>query len=164
MDGMLLFCLHSAPKNFHSGGRCARMDIEAEGSGLCGPAGSSQCADALQKTLQRCERLGVPLAMEKLEGPVECLTFLGIEIDTRSGTMRLPTDKLERVKQALQEWARKKACKRRELESLVGMLQHACRVVRPGRSFLRRMVDLLRIPRKPYHFICLNQDFGADHQ
>lgn len=28
-------------------------------------------------------------------------------------------------------------------ESLIGLLNHACKVVRPGRSFLRRMLDLL---------------------
>ena len=33
--------------------------------------------------------------------------------------------------------------KARELESLIGILNHACKVVRPGRSFLRRLIDLL---------------------
>ena len=32
---------------------------------------------------------------------------------------------------------------RRDIESLVGLLNHACKVVRAGRSFLRRMLDLL---------------------
>ena len=34
-------------------------------------------------------------------------------------------------------------CSRRELGSLVGLLNHTCKVVRPGRTFLRRMFDLL---------------------
>lgn len=34
-------------------------------------------------------------------------------------------------------------CSHRELQSLVGLLNHACKVVKPGRSFLRRMIDLL---------------------
>ena len=33
-------------------------------------------------------------------------------------------------------------CKKRELLSLIGQLNHACRVVRAGRTFLRRMIDL----------------------
>ena len=174
VDGMLPFGLRSAPKIFTAVADALEWVLRQNGVVyvdhylddfiLFGPSGSSQCADALQRTLQICKRLGVPLAMEKLEGPVECITFLGIEVDTRSGTMRLPTDKLGRVQQALQEWAKKKACKRRELESLIGTLQHACRVVRPGRSFLRRMIDLLRIPRQPHHFVRLNKDFRADLQ
>lgn len=49
---------------------------------------------------------------------------------------------------------------RRELESLFGFLQHACRVIRPGRSFLRRMIDLLRV--RPHHHVRLNVEFRAD--
>ena len=37
--------------------------------------------------------LGVPLELSKLEGPVMCLTFLGIEVDTtRTLQTRLPSD------------------------------------------------------------------------
>ena len=37
-------------------------------------------------------------------------------------------------------------------------LQHASRVVRPGRSFLRRMIDLAKIPKRSHHFVRLNMD------
>ena len=40
----------------------------------------------------------------------------------------------------LLDWNDRKACRRRVLESLIGLLQHACKVVKPGRSFLRRMI------------------------
>ena len=61
-----------------------------------------------------------------------CLVFLGIEIDTTSGSMRLPEEKLARLHQTLQSWAGRKACTRRELKSLVGLLHHARRVIRPA--------------------------------
>ena len=38
--------------------------------------------------------LGVPLKPSKLEGPVTCLTFLEIEVDTRTLKIRLPSNKL----------------------------------------------------------------------
>ena len=38
--------------------------------------------------------------MDILEGPTDCITFLGIELDTRAGVMRLPVDKLSRLKSA----------------------------------------------------------------
>ena len=44
----------------------------------------------------------------------------------------------------LEVWRDRKVCEWRELESLVGISHHACKVVRSGRSFLRRMID----PRK----------------
>ena len=52
---------------------------------------------ALETVLRGCADLGVPLAMDKLEGPVPCLTFLGIEIDTEAEVLRLPQDKFERM-------------------------------------------------------------------
>ena len=89
---------------------------------IYGPPGSDQCAEQLQRTLALCERLGVPLADEKLEGPTECLTFLRIEIDTSAGVLRLPEDKLARVKSALWEWEERRRCTKRELQSLIGTL------------------------------------------
>ena len=65
----------------------------------------------------------------------------------------------------LATWGDRRACSRRELESLVGLLNHACKVVRPGCSFLRRMLDLLHStgnrPRRS-HMIRLNTGFRAD--
>ena len=37
-----------------------------------------------------CDELGVPIADEKLVGPVPVLTFLGLEIDTDEMMVRIP--------------------------------------------------------------------------
>ena len=58
-------------------------------------------------------------------------------------TLSLPDDKLERLQHLLTAWGDKTHCTCRELQSLIGILNHACKVVRPGRSFIRRMLDLL---------------------
>ena len=55
----------------------------------------------------------------------------------------IPSDKLLRLHTLLRQWGDKRTCTRKELESLVGLLNHECKVVRAGRSFLRRTVDLL---------------------
>ena len=59
----------------------------------------------------------------------------------------------------LQSWSNKRTCHRQELESLIGHLHHACKVVRPGRTFLRRMIDLLAHFRNRSHPIRLNVEF-----
>ena len=102
--------------------------------------------------------------MDKLEGPSHCITFLEIEIDTVAGVLQLPPDKLIRLQKALQQWSSRRACERRELESLIGTLQHACWVIKPGRSFLRQMIDLLHIPRRPHQHMRLNKHFRGDQQ
>ena len=109
-----------------------------------------------------CESLGVPLAVDKTEGPTSCLTYLGIEIDTVAGILRLPREKLDRLRADLQRWTGQKTCRRQQLESLIGLLHHACRVVRPGRSFLRHMIALLQHAHRPYHHIRLTKQFSAD--
>ena len=106
--------------------------------------------------------------MNKEQGPTTCLTFLGIEIDSVTAQLRLPSDKLQRLLSTLALWGDKKVCLRRELESLIGSLNRACKVVRPGRTFLRRIIDLLSATEPSYgrsspnHHIRLNREFRAD--
>ncbi len=73
-------------------------------------------------------------------------------------------DKVDRILRLLQSWSRKSTCTRRELESLIGSLHHACRVVVPGRTFLRRMIDLLCSFRNRNHPIRLNLEIRRDLQ
>ena len=56
-----------------------------------GPPGSP---DRKQAALDTCKLLGVPVAAHKMEGPITCLTFLGIQIDTVSMSLSLSQDKL----------------------------------------------------------------------
>ena len=46
--------------------------------------------------------------------PATCLTFLGITVDTEDNELRLPADKLAKLKTLLTEWGDRKACSRRE--------------------------------------------------
>ena len=142
------------------------VDHYLDDIGTMGPPGVAVCGKNLDIIRATCTDLGVPLAMDKPEGPRHCITFLGIEIDTQAGMLRLPADKLSRLQEVLRHWTPRKACQRHQLESLIGSLQHACRVIKPGRAFLRRMIDLLRIlgATRGHHHIRLNQEFQADLQ
>ena len=177
-DCMLQFGLRSAPKLFTAVADALEWVIREQGGVtniahylddfiVLGRPESDECARCLRVLMQTCDRLGVPLAPGKSEGPSTTQTFLGIEIDTVACTLALPQPKLQRVRDLLLEWGDKKACTRRELESLIGLLNHACKVVRPGRSFLRLMIDLLSaskasFARKPLHRIRLNREFRSD--
>ena len=109
-----------------------------------------------------CERLGLHLHPDKLEGPATCLTILGIELDSDRLQARLPTEKRDRIVAWLEEWSTKRFCKRRELESLNGHLHHACKVAPQGRTFLLRKINLLCAFRLDNHPIRLNQEFRRD--
>ena len=117
---------------------------------------------ALSVMRQACVELGIPLAEHKTEGPATRITFLGIMIDTTAGQLSLPPEKLARVQSLLADWGDRKSCSKKELESLIGTLNHACKVIRPGRSFLRRMIDLLKRYKMAHHQIRLNREFRSD--
>ena len=117
---------------------------------------------SLEISLELCKGLEIPNAEHKLEGPAPVLSFLGIEIDTTSSTLRLPPEKLGRLKSVVTLWLPRICCRRRELLPLIGQLQHACRVVRAGRTFLLRMIDLSVVPKELNQWVCLNSAFRSD--
>ena len=175
VDPMLPFGLRSAPKIFNAVADALQWHLERNGIVfirhylddyiVMGPPNSPQCLASLQILLRECSILGIPIAEHKTCGPTTCLTFLGIEVDTKAGELRLPADKLSRLQSLLQEWGDRKSCTRKELESLIGLLNHACKVVRSGRTFLRRMIDLLHsVHRHPNDKtpIRLNRGFRSD--
>ncbi len=90
---------------------------------------------------------GSPLATHKWAGPTTSIIFGGIEIDTVVGQLRFPARKLARLMATIPGREGRRSYQKNQLQSLIGLLNHACKVVRPGRSFLRRMIDLLTIAR-----------------
>ena len=127
-----------------------------------GSPASSECAHNLSKALQVCSELGLPLHAGKCEGPATVLVILGIELDSQNQVARLPKDKLTRLRALLESWASHRWCRRKELQSLIGHLHHAAKVVWPGRAFLRRMIDLLCCFKNDNHPIRLNAEFHLD--
>lgn len=97
-------------------------------------------------------------------GPISYLTILGIELDSVNQVAQLPADKLLALQNLIVSWLPRKWCNRQELESLIGHLHHVAKVVWPGRTFLRRMIDLLCCFGKKDHPIRLNHEFHLDLQ
>ena len=84
----------------------------------------------------------VPIAHKKTYPASTQLEFLGVLLNSEKMTACLPANKLTGTNQTLFEWLSKKSCILHELQSLIGTLQFACRVVVPGRAFLQRMTNL----------------------
>ena len=90
-----------------------------------GAPGSDDYSKALSTALDVCSRLGFPVADHKIEGPSPILSFLGIEIDTLTWQLRLPDGKVNAIKSVIQSWLGKRRCTKRDLQSLLGLLNHA---------------------------------------
>ena len=172
VDAVLPFGLRSAPKIFNAVADALEWMVRRQGVRdiwhylddyiVCGAPGLSDCADSLQMLIEMCRYLGIPLAEEKVEGPSTCLTFLGIEIDTVTEEVRLPSRKVGELGELLGGWLDRKRCTKRELLSIAGKLQHAATVVRSGRTFVRRLFDLSARVKKPEHHIKLNAGARSD--
>ena len=90
-DTCLPFGLRSAPKIFMAIADAVEWIVHREGASsimhylddflVVGAPNSSECAATLTILLRVFDRLGLPVALKKLEGPLSCLVFLGFELD-----------------------------------------------------------------------------------
>ena len=87
---------------------------------IFGGPDSLECQQALEKALQFCLKLGVPVAKSKTEGPATNITFLDIELDTVAMLVQLPREKLHCLQREISRWAGRHSCSKRELLSLIG--------------------------------------------
>ena len=117
------------------------------------------CSNLFQDS---CAQWGVPLAKDKTVNPTEILILLGIEFDTANMVMRLPSEKLNELKQKITSCINKAKVTLRELQSLIGSLNFACQVIVPGRAFCRRLIDATCDVRKPHHKIRLSRGMKED--
>ena len=127
-----------------------------------GPAYSSVCAQNVKTILHVASQVGIPLAPNKLEGHTTCLVFLGILNDTNCMETSLPDDKLHELISELQSWSTCNKCLKRELLSLIGKLNFACRIIPTGRIFLHRLIDLSTSARLPHHHVTMNREARRD--
>ena len=165
----LPFGLRSEPKKFNSLADALQWMLESQGIDLIhylddfilfGAPGSPECRLARERTEGLCARLGIPIAHHKSEGPTDRVTFLSVELDAESELVRLPEEKLQRLQSEIRGWIGRSSCIKRELFSLIGLLQHACCVVRPGRTFLRLMISLSKAANVLHHHIRLSKGLG----
>ena len=149
IDTCLPFSLRSAPKLFNILADLLAWIAQENGVSnniryldnflTMGPPDSSTCQRNLDIFTQLYKDLRVPLAVEKIEGPSTSLTFLGIILDTEQMEIGFPDEKLKHIKVTLEEWLRCKKATKRQIHSMVGLLQHATKVVKCGRTFVGRL-------------------------
>ena len=76
--------------------------------------------------------------------------------------LTLPERKLCELRLLLSETTAKRSITKRDLQSLVGKLNFAARVVFGGRTFLRRMIDTVNHMQRPHHHVRINAPLRAD--
>ena len=172
VDTALPFGLRSAPKLFTAVAEALQWIVLSRGVTwllkyiddflTMGKAGTEECEKNLEVFIASCIDLGLPLKREKMEGPATTIEFLAIILDTVKMEIRLSESRVGELTHLIEKWSARKACRKRELLSLIRKLAHACKVVRVGRIFLRRMIGLSTTAAKLHHWIHLSTQFRAD--
>ena len=121
-----------------------------------------RCSEGQWTLVQILRRLGFYINYKKLLQPATKVRFLGIDVDTVEMQLTLPMDKLEKLKVQLRQFLGRRKATKRELERLAGILAHCCKVIHGGRTFSRRVYDLINSVSKPNFKIRLNSEFRLD--
>ena len=98
----------------------------------------------------------------KTTAPATIMTFLGIQLDTDNFQLSIPANKLACTRSILSRWSHKETATKQQLRSLLGTLQHISACIRPGRTFLNRMLNMLRSFPPDSRQINLDSEFNKD--
>ncbi|XP_055334693.1 uncharacterized protein LOC129585836 [Paramacrobiotus metropolitanus] len=129
---------------------------------FAGPAGSVLCRLAIELMTLVCSDLGIPLALDKTEGPSTTLTFLGVVLDSVNQTISIPPEKLKDLSDEFSVFSARPYSTKRDLLSLIGKLSFATKCIPAGRIFLRRMIDCANSVKLLHQTVTLTTEFRAD--
>lgn len=126
------------------------------------PHDSLLCQQQLDTFFAVSKYAGIPIKSSKTVLPSTSVPIHGILVDTVRMQARLPEDKLKRLFDLVSSFSRKRSARLKLCQSLLGHLSFACRVISPGRPFLRRMFNLLKGHTNPNHFIRIPHHVRSD--
>ena len=90
-----------------------------------------------------CE-MGLKLAPDKCEGPFQVMSWTGTTYNTVKMTMRVEKSKIDETLDLIKGYIEIKYLTVKEMEVLLGKLQHALKFVPGGRRFLNRLLEMRR--------------------
>ena len=123
---------------------------------------SNECQTFLNTFLALSEQINLPVKQSKTVLPSTRVILHGIEVDSLEMKIRLPQDKVIAAREFIDKMYNRKKVKLQQLQSLIGTLNFACRVVVAGRTFLRRLIDLTKGVQNPHNYIRLNNEARKD--
>lgn len=92
--------------------------------------------------------LGLTEAIEKYQAPTTQLVWLGIQLDSVAMKASLPADRLATLLEEVRETRAVGRLTGRALESLIGHLSHACKILPAGRGHLESLYKTLHVLQK----------------
>ena len=88
--------------------------------------------------------LGLPEAIGKTQPPSQRVRWLGVMIDAKQMAISMPEDKIKDVISKVDSMAMRRSTSKTHLQSLIGLILHVSKCVRPARLFVGRLLETLR--------------------
>ena len=107
--------------------------------------------------LQLMAQLGFTVSDKKLVSPSICVTCLGVMIDTVTGTIAIPPEKVNAINDVVRHWLDKDITSKCQLQSILGLLLYVQKCLRPAMIFLTECwnsSDLLMGVKKRPQMVC----------
>ena len=172
VSAVLPFGLRSSPKLFNDFAQAAQFIMQYAGVTYVnhylddyitvGVPDSEECQNNMNIMTTVCHNLNFGINPDKVVSPCTALEFLGIWVDSEKMELRISAERLLNIMNELAQWSSRRRAKKRALLSLIGKLIFVSRVVRSGRSFVRRMIYTSKKAKHLHHFIRLDSEFRAD--
>ena len=129
-----------------------------------GQGNTDQCQHIMGIFKLTLQSIGVPIAVEKTEGPTTVLCFLGLELDSDTMVVRIPFAKVSEITERINTILSQEKVTLKAMQSLIGVLNFACRAIVPGRPFCRRLINSICGLTKPYHHLRITSGMRQDLQ
>ena len=129
---------------------------------ICCAKDKTTCTMAFNALITLLRQLGLRINWKKVVDPCQCLTYLGLEIDTVKGTLRLDQQKAIHIKQVIMDCMNKKRLSKRQLQSLAGKLNWAAQVHPWGRAFMASFFKSIGLLVKPHHKVIVHSALIKD--
>lgn len=94
------------------------------------------------------DKAGLKDSKDKRIPPTVNMVFLGIMFDSENFMLSIDEDRLNEIRDLLDQWLERQSCSRNDLQVLLGKLNFVAACVRPGRVFTMRLLSLLRATPK----------------
>ena len=122
-----------------------------------------ECNRQVEIFLSICGEINFPVALEKTFWGSQCMTFLGLLLDTLRQLVSIPVEKVEKALNMIEYFLSKKKATVLEFQRLCGSLNFLCRCIIPGRAFIRRLYASTSNPKlKQHHHVKVTKENKLD--
>jgi hypothetical protein len=121
-----------------------------------------ECLSMINNLVALLRKLGFSINYNKMEGPTQRITYLGIVLDTTAMTLELPPKTLTSFREDLYVFKHSQKTTKQKIQSILGKLNWATQCIYGGKFFVRRLIDRMAKLKKPWHRTWITREMKND--